>query len=439
MVGTVDQLNLFEPPVIQSAVIRSHIVDIRPTSHLSSGDQAPIHFSLGADSRFYLDIHQSRLHVKARLLHADGSKLAEAKEGDAESSDEDVAPTNLTLQSLWSAVQVKVAGKSTGQSTTGAYPYVALFQNLLRNSSAAKRGPMAAQMYFKETGKNLDTDTRLNMGYNKRKAYFKGSRQVSMEGPLLADFCSIQKYLLCNTSVEISLFRSRPEFLVQTTTDKQYSMKIEDIFFKAHYVEVAAGVIAGHSESLKKNALAIYPFCKTDFKVFNIAQGSTNFSFDNLFNNSYPQRVLCALVRSDAYSGNSKMNSFFLQNFSLNHIELCADGVSVPGRGPNMDFDDMGRGVASAYLSLYDAVGASNSPIFYNDIDMDDFCHSHCIFAFPLQASALGGNFMEIKRTANLSIKGTFSEALKQSVSLLVYSEFPGIAEIDASRNLTIH
>ena len=56
VLATVDELNLFVPPAIQSAIQRSATVEFRPTTQLNDSTQAPVNFSLGGDSRMYLDL-----------------------------------------------------------------------------------------------------------------------------------------------------------------------------------------------------------------------------------------------------------------------------------------------------------------------------------------------------------------------------------------------
>lgn len=429
IIATIDELNLFEPPVIQSAVQRSLIVEYRPTSHLSAAQDTPIHFRLGGDSRNYLDLEKTRLFVKAKIVNDDGTAL-EKGEGKPE-----VAPVNLTLQSMWSMIELKLSGKTMSMMCNGCYPYIAMLQTLLRNSETAKSGHLSAQMFFKDN--NMD-DTTLNVGFIERLKKFQKSQSVTMEGPLMVDFFSTPRYILCNTPIDLTLYRSRPEFLLMTAKDdKKYKFVIEDICLKAKYIEVHPGVISGHSEALKRSANAIYPYTKVDCKCFNIPKDSTSFSFDNIFNNSTPQKVICAFVEAEAFSGKLSKNAFNFQHFNLSQIELNIDGVSAPSRPLDFVFDADGTQAATPYLRMYDCVGASNNPLFGIGLSLADYCEGHTIICFPL--NALDKNYLEVNRTANVTIQGTFQKALESSVTLLVYSESPTVAEIDQTRNVILH
>ncbi|MEO1263988.1 MAG: hypothetical protein AAFZ15_34600 [Bacteroidota bacterium] len=431
VLATVDQLNLFQTPVIQSAIERSSILEFRPTTQLNSTSDCPIRFFLGGDSRHYLDISRTRLHVKAKLVRADGSQIEKS---------EIAAPVNQLLQSLWSSIELKISGKTVCMTTNGTYPYVAYFQTLLKQSDATKSSQLCTQMYFKENGGVLmDENPEVNLGFVRRKQLFEESAIVSMEGPLAVDFWSTNRFLLCNTSVDLTLFRSRPEFVVQAKGDENYKISIVDVFLRAHYVIVSPGVISGQAAGLRSGANALFPYVRTECKTFNIASGSRSFRFDNVLNSSYPQRILIAFVRSDSFSGKKELNPFFFHHFDLSQIEVSVDGVSVPGRPISCKFDDKGRDAAEGLLRLYDCIGTSNSQLFSNGLDITDFVHGFSIFAFPLNAGDLGNNFLEVMKTGNISVQGVFGSATDKSVTMILYSESTSVIEIDQSRNVTVH
>jgi len=49
------------------------------------------------------------------------------------------------------------------------------------------------------------------------------------------------------------------------------------------------------------------------------------------------------------------------------------------------------------------------------------------------------GNFIEIKKSANVRIQGTFSKPLSKAVTAVIYGEFPSIAEIEDTRNVIVN
>lgn len=433
VIATVDQLNLFQPPIIQTAIEKTSIVEFRPTTQLTDDGFSPVTFSVGGDSRNYIDLSRTRLHVDGKIVLKDGSILPKASP---------IAPVNLTLQSLWSAIELKISGKTVSMNTNGTYPYIAYLKALIKESDATKTGQLTTQVFSKDRGGlKMDKLPSSNSGFQDRQDLFAESAVVSMEGPLSGvDLWSTPRYVLCNTPIDLTLFRSRPEFFLQSTGDKEYKFVITNICLKIFYIHSHPGILLGHANALSKiGAAALYPFMRTQCKTFNIPAGSRSFRFDNIFNQNFPQRILCAFVKSDAFSGKKELNPFLFHHFDLRQIEISADGISVPSRPMTFKFDEIGRGVVEPYLRLYDCIGASGNTAFSNGLSLKDFAQGYAIFGFPMNGGDLGGNYLEVMRSANICIQGTFGTALDQSVTLILYSESSSVAEIDSARNITVH
>jgi len=426
LVGLPPQLDLFERPIIQGGVERAFFVEYRPTNQISS-QQAPVSFVLGGDSKHYLDLRKTKLYVKAKITKEDGTKIVK---------DDPVATVNLTLHSMWSQVDIKISGHSMSLSDN-SYPYKSYFQTLLKTSSDVKDSQLCAQMYFNDDGDKEKVTA--NTGCIKRLSLFSESSCVEMEGPLLEDICQTSRYILNNTQIEIKLFRSRPEFVIMTENDEKYQLHIEDICLKACYIDVNPGVITGHAEGLRKSN-AIYPFIKVQMKSFHISTGARNFNWDNLFNTECPTKVLVGFVESDSFSGNFKKNPFNFQHFDLSEIELCCDGTSVPSRPMKVNFDGEGREVVTPFLRLHECLGGNCGPsIFGSGLTMKKFANGYTIYSFPVYGGGGEGNFIEIKKSANVRIQGTFSKPLSKAVTAVIYGEFPSIAEIEDTRNVIVN
>jgi hypothetical protein len=423
VLGVPEGLNLFESLPVQSAVERVTYVDYRPTNQISS-QNAPIAFSLGGDSRHYLDLPRSTLYVKAKLMKHDGTDL---------DKNELVAPSNLTLHSLFSHVDLKISGRSLSESN-GLYPYKSYFKTLLTSSDQAKSSYLSAQGYYKDKGNFNKIST--NSGALKRCKKFTESAEVEMEGPILEDFFCCKRNILNNTAVDIKLFRSRQEFIILSETEKKYKLEITDICFRAAYVHVNPGVIAGHSKALE-SANAIYPYTKVEMKSFNISSGASQFNFDNIFNNGCPTHVVMAFVDSGGFTGDFKKNCFNLEMFDLQEIELSADGQPVPSRAMNVKYDNVGREVITPYLRMQDCLSGDRENKG-NGLSLEDFVNGHALFCFKTYG-VKEGDVMEIKRNANMRVNGTFGSALSDPVTLVIYAEFPSQLEIDSTRNVLIY
>jgi len=426
IMGSLPQLNLFEGPVVQSGVQRSMFVEFRPTSQISS-QEAPVSFTLGGDSTNYLDLKRTRLYVKVKIVNEDGS--------DTEATDL-VCPINNILHSLWSEVEIKISGKTVSLSNN-CYPYKAYLQTLLSSSYGAKVSHLAAQGFRQDDG-NVDSVSN-NEGATWRFSRFAGSTSMELEGPLNEDICQTNRYILSNTQVDLKLFRSKQPFVIMTETDKSFKIVLEDVTLKACYVDVHPGIITGHAAALAKGN-ALYPFTRVEMLSFNLSAGSRQFNLDNLFNGQCPTKALVVLVESERFSGTFKTNPFKFDHFDLSEIELTADGVSVPSRALKVpEFEDTGRQVVAPYTRLFDSIGASNPGLFGNGLDPEDFSKGYAVFSFPVYGGGPDSHFMQMKRSANIRVQGSFSKALPKAVTAVIYAEFPAVMEIEASRNVIIN
>lgn len=85
-------LDLFSLPPTQTAIEKMYYQEVRPISQLSGN--SPIEFTIsGQNGMEYVDLKQSKLYVKVKIVHGNGSKL---------SGIEFVGPTNLLAGSLFS-------------------------------------------------------------------------------------------------------------------------------------------------------------------------------------------------------------------------------------------------------------------------------------------------------------------------------------------------
>jgi hypothetical protein len=113
------ELDLFSIPATQTSVESGMYVDYHPVSSITSG--APIEFGVNATGEDYLDLSNSQLHVRAKIVKANGDDLSAASS---------VRPVNNFLHSLFSQVDVSLNGTLI-TSSTNTYAYRAYIEPLL--------------------------------------------------------------------------------------------------------------------------------------------------------------------------------------------------------------------------------------------------------------------------------------------------------------------
>jgi hypothetical protein len=112
------------PPLRRAS--RAEYVDYHPVSSITG--RASIEFDVNATGEDYLDLANSLLHVRAKIVKANGEDLEAGSP---------VGPVNNCLHSLFSQVDISLDGTLI-TSSTKTYAYGAYIETLLSYGSDAK-------------------------------------------------------------------------------------------------------------------------------------------------------------------------------------------------------------------------------------------------------------------------------------------------------------
>jgi hypothetical protein len=438
--ATVPELDLFTMPLTQTAIDGIYYLDIRPMSTISAN--SVIEFVMGGEGRDYLDLARTRLHVKFKITHQDGSKMTvqallnTGLPDPAGTTDEKVVPINACLHSLWNQIDVYINGFRMSQAS-GMYPYKAMIITLLGYSSAAKDTQLRAQGFRLETSPDLDEYTAVNEGLFWRYELFKGSSSVDFEGPLLEDVMQLNRYLLNNMKVQIKLYPSQKQFfLMSGETNKDYKIDIEEVVLKACMVKVNPGVILGHAKAMEtRNAL--YSYTKYDMKSYSVSADQRTVYLDNLFQGIRPSKLVVGMVSSAGFNGNYKKNPFKFHHYNVSNIALIVDGDTLPGRPQKLNFsnDEGGRDFIEAYVNMYESLGQSGTD-FGGGITPESFAEGHTLFVYSLDPVVRSGRYMNLNKHSNVRLELHFSVPLPETVTVVIHTESPAVFEVDASRSV---
>ena len=423
--GLPKELLLFNLPVTQMAVTGSYYVDCRPVSQIS--ENGPIEFSIPGNAD-YIDLKKSLLYIKTRIVHADGSIL---------NKDEKVGPINNFLHSIISQVDISLNGKQFNSSGGATYGYKAYIQNLLNYGQDAKATQLQTSLFYKDDARFMDvTDPNgENTGLFSRTVYSKNSSAFDLEGAILEDVCRIDRFVLNGVDVNIKLYRQNPAFcLMSGEGDPTYKIVFDDVIFRVCRVQVSPGIIVGHNKTLETTT-AKYPFINTDVKLASIASGQTRFIWDNIYLNRCPSKIVVGLVSTEAQTGNYQKNPFNFQTFGARQVGVFLNNVSIPGQPYKIENKNC---YISAYRSLFDIVDKTQLDSG-NHIDRDDWIDGYSLFGFLLQPQFGNNETLSLTNHATVRLEIAFEQALTETVSCILYAEFPTYFEIDHTRNVIMN
>ena len=427
-------VTLFQPPPIDNSIQREYWVEFNPIATISGG--ATIEFNIPGTFLDYINLAKTKLVVKYCITHEDGSPIKDERDinGIPTDTSDQVGPINLPLHSIFRQIDLSLNQKLVSSDVGVNYPYKALLDLLLNTNQDMISSQAQAALFHKDQAGQMDAATYLggNSGYTERAMKTKDGDNAIIEGYLYVDFGIDQNRAILNgVSVNIKLFQAADEFRLMRVGTKKYKLKINEAILKVCHVTLDPSLLLAHNEALKMSP-AIYPFWRSDIKSFSVASGSHTFMTDNIFHGQVPSKIIIGMVSNAAYSGDFSKNPFNFQNMSTNYLEVTVDGQPVPNRPLKPNFNE--NDYVSSYLSLFDNEYSRKKGLI---IRLGDYPIGYALYLFDIQ-SYLSGQIMSksIKGHVRLSIR--YSEALKETINVIVYAKFPEILSIDQSRNVTI-
>lgn len=424
------ELAVFDLPPTQTAVENTYYQDVLPISQITN--DSPVEFVVtGQNGLELVDLQNCLIYVKAKITKGNDAAIDDT---------EDVGPVNLLLPALFSQVDVTLQGKSV-VSTTNHYAYKAYIQSLLKYGAGAKKSQLVTQLWLADTEGQMDANsprTDSNTGLLNRAQMFKGGKSVDMVGPLYHDLFKMDRYLLNQVNVNVKLYRSKPEFcLMSGSANPDYKVVLEEIRLRVSKVKVNPAVIYAQSKALEMTT-AKYPFTQTLVKQNTIASGSTSYTFDNIFQGMRPNLIVVGFVKATAATGSYEENPWYFQDFNVTSIGLYVDGIPVGGNPIKLKYSAAGGQTTIDVLrAMLQTTGKWQNDAGI-DMDRDNASEGYALYAFELEPTFRGNQYLTLMKSGVVRLETYFGTALTEAVSCVVYAEYPGYFEINASRDIIV-
>ena len=421
--GVKSELDLFAVPPTQTSIDEGQWIEHQPMTSLDSG--GPIEFVVPGTGDAYIDLANTYLFVRAKIIRGVGTNLAD---------DTPVAPINNWLHSLFSQVDVYLNDTLVTPSSN-TFPFRAYVETLLSYGAEAKKTQLTSQLWYKDTAGHMDAtqENGGNAGLARRRRHIVGSRVVEMMGRLHVDLFMQDRFLLNGVTVRVRLVRSKDTFsLMAGGANPDYKVCIVDAVLFVRKALLSPTVQIAHIQALTKGT-AKYPLRPVDCKVYSIAQGAMSHTHENLFLGTLPKRIILWCVDNDAFNGTFEKNPFHAKNNAINFLAIYVDGRQVPAKPLQPNFET-GHYIRS-YVNLFSATG-KHAQDEGNELTRDDFGNGYTFFGFDLTPDACDGGCFHLVQKGNLRIDIHFAEALAQTVNVIVYAEFEAVLEIDKGRNI---
>ena len=417
------ELDLFQLPATQTSVEAGDWIPYKPVAAINQ--EAPIEFHVPSHSDEYLDLSQTLMVIRAKLVKADGTALEE---------DAKVAPINNFLHSMFSDVMVSFNQK-TISSASNLYPYRAYIETLFNYNSEAKVTRCQCEAWFEDTAGKMDDTGDTNDGFLARQSLSSLSRTFEMIGRPHCDVIGQNRYLPNGVDLAIKLIPSRSAFCLIAETNTAYKAHIVDATLLVRKLSMSPSVLLGHAKALEKANYKL-PVVRVDMKCVTIPANVQSKSIANHYLGQMPTRLVVGFVTNAALNGSMTTNPFNFHHHDLSYLSIYIDGRQIPSRPlqPNYADDDY----LEAYFTTFSGTGIG----FRDDghcIQRAQYPLGYCLYAFDLTSDMSANDVhWSLRKNGTLNIEVKFSKSLTAAVSCVTLAEFQNLVEIDKQRNVIV-
>ena len=295
------ELCIFDHAVPQVVIDASAFETIYPKDSISNTNV--IEFQINGSESEYLDLNDTLLCVKIKVIKEDGSNI---------SADTEVIPSNYLLHTLFKEAMLSLNNVKI-EDANDKYTVKALIENVLNFSADTEK------TFLQCIGVGTDEE---------RKEWSKTSKVITLCGPLNFDFFNQPKYLIPGVNVNIKLIRNTSDVILKYTTSKDDKLKMVPVIFLSEIkllirrVKVEQSVLIGHRLGLEKQN-AIYPIRKSKVVTYSIGKDSVYEYKENLFSDErLPKFVLITFMETSQINGDYSKNCSAFAHKNVKSIKL---------------------------------------------------------------------------------------------------------------------
>lgn len=246
---------------------------ILPTSPIAAQQaRSKIIFKIPGISSCYRDLAKSFMVVKCRVVAANNANLG---------ANDEIAPVNLMLSSLFSSVDVSICNKQINDTCT-LYPYRAFLENLLTYDADVH--PMRTVTAGWELDMDAETMDLLliaaannvepNPAHVKRNALINTSRSCTLVGRIHADIFNQSLAIPAECEILVSFTPATDSFVLMAAANATFKVIIDSACLMVRSLSATTDLVLAHRRMVDKTNFR-FPYDKVDVQAFVVSPGVT--------------------------------------------------------------------------------------------------------------------------------------------------------------------
>ena len=344
---------------------------------------------------------------------------------------------------MWSYVDVKVGDSGNLlQSRHLSYAYSSFIETCLNHSADRSDFLLSTEQFAMDVGtdkaqaQNLTFYTNTNedvlttnTGAIARANVIARSRNVKTVTKLHCPLFRHDKALPTRVRIRVSLQKNKDQFILLATDTSTYAIEIFEIFLKCRYIRPTDYVLNYQETKLLKDP-ALYDVEYGEITTRSIGMGERTVRFENIFPGKIPKIAFFGMLNTTDLIGSRSTNPFIFSRMRklqlyVENKPYFTDSISMVDAKDSMD----------VLSQLYKAVGCE-----YKGSCLIDSTNLalHQIIAVPLTADRTHQSHLNLTSQKDIRLEIDIGYHTIQPHTLLIYSIYDRVIEIDGDRNLTI-
>ena len=225
--------------------------------------------------------------------------------------------------------------------------------------------------------------------------------------------------------------RNSDAFCLLAANNANFKIEIEEISLYVRRATLADHKFTEINETINKHD-AKYLIPRVRVKAFTCAAGQRNVEIRNQLSAPNLQtHIVVAMVSNNAYSGQKQLNPFNFHHYNMSSVNITVDSKCVFAKPLSLN---MANGnYLQAYWNLMLAMGhvGRNDGC---DISRNEYDNGYFIIAADLTSSLCDGSYDDPIQTGNLDVELTFSAALPETITVLIYAEYENAITVNSMR-----